>query len=177
MELALSSELPPVRLPNEYAWAPWQDTLLEDHSATLFQCFQEEIDAMVFPSLGNRQGCRLLMGEIRGKPGFLPEATWLLQGPTGFCGTVQGVRERKTLGAIQNLGIVGTHRRQGLGRALLLRSLQGFQRAGLQTVVLEVTASNEEAVRLYQQVGFRKRKTLYKAVDTSLAARPLISDL
>lgn len=170
MEVELPTALPPAELPAGYAWAPWQDTLLDEHSETLFQCFQKEIDSVVFPSLGSRHGCRVLMGEICGKSGFLPEATWLVQGPLGYCGTVQGVRERKGLGAIQNLGIVPTCRRCGLGRALLLRALHGFHQAGLNRVILEVTARNEEAVRLYQQLGFRKRKTVYKAVEVGATA-------
>ena len=53
------------------------------------------------------------MAEIAGKPGFLPEATWLVirsNNPIGrleYCGTVQGVRDERGVGAIQNLGVVG----------------------------------------------------------------------
>ena len=32
---------------------------------------------------------------------------------------------------------------------------------------LEVTAQNDGAVRLYRRLGFRRRKTLYKAVETA----------
>jgi ribosomal protein S18 acetylase RimI-like enzyme len=102
------------------------------------------------------------MSEISHKGGFLPEATWLLGCGTGYCGTVQGVRERSGLGAIQNLGVMAAHRGRGLGTALLLQALQGFRRAGLGRAFLEVTAQNEAAVRLYQRLGFRRRKTIYK---------------
>ena len=33
--------------------------------------------------------------------------------------------------------------------------------------ILEVTAQNEGALRMYQRLGFRRRKTLYKAVNMS----------
>jgi hypothetical protein len=169
MECALADSVPPA-LPAGYAVLPWQDTLLESHSAMLEHCFRNEIDAQVFPSLGCLEGCRLLMAEIRRKSGFLPEATLLLVGPEGSCGTVQGVAERGRVGAIQNIGIIPGHRGRGLGRALLLHALAGFRRAGMTQALLEVTARNEGAIRLYQSVGFRKRKTLYKAVDPSAAA-------
>jgi ribosomal protein S18 acetylase RimI-like enzyme len=68
-------------------------------------------------------------------------------------------------GAIQNIGIVPGHRGLGLGTALLLQSLHGFRASGAMQVYLEVTADNSRAVRLYQRLGFRKMKTLYKAVD------------
>src|SRR5438132_1147458 len=92
MEIDLLPFVEPI-LPQGYGWVPWEDALLERHAEVMFQSFQEQIDAMVFPSLGDRQGCSLLMNEIRRKSGFLPQATWLLLGPTGYCGTVQGVRD------------------------------------------------------------------------------------
>src|SRR5207248_4638326 len=93
-------------------------------------------------------------------------------GPTGFCGTVQGLRERGGVGAIQNLGITPALRGHGLGTALLLQALHGFRRAGLTRALLEVTAQNEGAIRLYRRLGFRRCKTLYKAVDTSHSFQP-----
>ena len=53
----------------------------------------------------------------------------------------------------------------GLGQALVRQALEGFYQAGLRRAYLEVTAENSSAVRLYRAVGFRRSKTLYKAVD------------
>jgi ribosomal protein S18 acetylase RimI-like enzyme len=164
MEIELPGPPPPA-LPPGYALRPWDDTLLDAHAAVKFACFIEEIDAVVFPSLGDRQGCLHLMQAIRRKAGFHAPATWLLEGPFGPCGTVQGLREPGGWGAIQNLGVVAAHRGRGLGEALLLRALAGFAQFGLHRAFLEVTAANDAAVRLYRRVGFRCRKTLYKAVE------------
>ncbi len=165
VDLDLIPAVPP--LPPEYAFVPWDEPLLESHAEVKFLCFQDEIDATVFPSLGSRSGCRCLMGEIRRKIGFLPQATWLLAYGDEYCGTVQGVAERGQLGAIQNLGIVPAHRGRGLGRALLLQAMHGFRQVGLPRAFLEVTAQNEAAVLLYRRLGFRSRKTVYKAVETA----------
>ena len=100
---------------------------------------------------------------------FTAAATWLIAWEGGYCGTVQGVRERNGMGAIQNLGVVAAHRGRGLGSALLLQALHGFRRAGLGRGFLEVTAQNDAAVRLYRRLGFRCRKTVYKAVDGAAA--------
>ena len=164
MEIALPGPPPPAPPPG-YRLLPWDDALLEAHAEVKFACFHEEVDALVFPSLGDRLGCVALMRAIRHKPGFHPAATWLVEGPAGPCGTVQGLRERGGWGAIQNLGVAPAHRGKGLGEALLLRALLGFAQAGLPRAFLEVTASNHAAVRLYRRVGFRCRKTLYKAVE------------
>jgi ribosomal protein S18 acetylase RimI-like enzyme len=164
MEIELYDAPPVPLLPEGYYWVPWDDMLLELHAEVLFCCFREEIDSVVFPSLGDRRGCSYLMNEIRRKYGFMPGATWLIGSPAGYCATVQGLRERSGLGAIQNVGVTPVHRGRGLGTALVLQALHGFRRAGLGRGFLEVTAQNDGAVRLYRQLGFRRRKTLYKAV-------------
>ncbi len=166
MEIDLDERLPLPGLPAGYAWLPWDRSLLEAHADVLFESFHREIDGVVFPSLSTRAGCIYLMSEICRKSGFTPEATWLLVGERGeIQGTVQGVRERNGMGAIQNLGIVPGCRGRGLGSALLLQALHGFRRTGLGRAFLEVTARNDGAVRLYRRLGFRRRKTIYKAVQ------------
>jgi ribosomal protein S18 acetylase RimI-like enzyme len=167
MEIDLSDLPPPDSLAEGYTWLGWNDSLLESHADVKARCFADEIDALVFPSLSSRDGCVHLMREIRRKQGFLADATWLIVHEGNCCATVQGIRERSGLGAIQNLGVTPAYRGRGLGRALLLKALYGFWRAGLGRAHLEVTAQNEAAVRLYRRVGFRCKKTLYRAVDTA----------
>jgi ribosomal protein S18 acetylase RimI-like enzyme len=164
-------EVPPLPpLPDGYRWIAWQESLLDVHAEMMFRSFHGETDALIFPSLGDRHGARILMQEIRKKPGFLPQATWLLASPGGYCGCIQGLWERSSLGAIQNLAVTPGHRGRGLGSALLNQALHGFIRAGLERAGLEVTAQNDCAVRLYERFGFRRRKTLYKAVETAPTA-------
>jgi GNAT superfamily N-acetyltransferase len=158
-------------LPEGYRLLPWDYGLLEIHAQTKYESFRDEIDANVFPCLGDQAGCLRLMTEISNKPGFLPEATWLSvyegdgPGRTDFCGTIQGVRDRNGMGAVQNLGITPPHRGRGVGTCLLFEALRGFRRAGLAQVFLEVTAENEDAIRLYHRLGFTTIKTVYKAAD------------
>ena len=165
MEVDLDGVLDAPALPPEFAWVGWEEFLLDQHAEVKYRCFRDEIDAQVFPCLGDRHGCQRLMREIRRKPGFLPAATWLIEAPDGYCATVQGVMDRGPIGAIQNLGVVPSYRGLGLGRALVRQALGGFYGAGLRRAYLEVTAENSGAVMLYREAGFRRAKTLYKAVD------------
>ena len=165
MEVDLDGAAAPPDLPGPFAWVPWDESLLDRHAEVKFLSFRDEIDACVFPCLGDRFGCQRLMREIRRKPGFLAAATWLIACPSGYVGTVQGVMDRGAIGAIQNLGVVPAFRGRGLGRALVRQALEGFYQAGLRRAYLEVTAENSGAVLLYRAVGFRRAKTLYKAVD------------
>jgi len=160
-------------VPGGYRLLPWDSTLLDAHAEVKFVSFRDEIDANLFPCFTDLAGCYRLMNEIVGKPGFLPEATWLAVfdgndgGVVEYCGTVQGLRDRSGLGAVQNLGIVPAHRGRGLGSALLLRALRGFRQAGLTRVFLEVTAENRGAIRLYQRAGFSVVKTVFKTAEVT----------
>src|SRR5947209_16959481 len=118
MEIDLYDAPPLPELASNYSWVPWDEELIGVHADVKFHCFHEEIDATVFPSLSSRPGCYNLMSEISHRSGFIPEATWLIAWSGGFCGTVQGIRERAGLGAIQNLGVTPMHRGRGLGSAL-----------------------------------------------------------
>jgi len=166
------------RLPSGFEFVPWNEALLDVHARTKFSAFRAEIDAVVFPCLGRLEGCRRLMREIRRKPGFLPEATWLVARrlparsqaaarftPLEWCGTIQGVIDRAGLGSIQNVGILPAARGLGLGSSLIGEALAGFRDAGVRRATLEVTAENTAAIRLYHRLGFRRIKTIYKSVE------------
>lgn len=163
-------------LPPGYRLVPWNEAVLDVHSRTKFRAFRDEIDSVVFPCLGSLDGCRRLMQDIRGKDGFLPLATWLVahgQSPEElqWCGTIQGVAYDGGVGMIQNIGIVPGHRGLGLGTCLIERALVGFRRHGMRRASLEVTADNIRAVRLYQRLGFRRTRTVYKVTEPRHAGR------
>jgi ribosomal protein S18 acetylase RimI-like enzyme len=174
MERDLVLPPPPVpALPPGCAWASWNDNLLDTHARVKHTCFCDEIDGIVFPNLSCLEGCLRLMHDIRQRPGFCAGATWLILRGGEPLGTVQGVSDKHGCGAIQNLGIVPSQRGSGLGTALLLQALHGFRRSGLERAMLEVTAQNAGAIRLYRRHGFRFRKTLYKMVEAASSTYPL----
>ncbi len=158
-------------LADEYFLLPWDRSQIDLHAEAKYESFRYEIDANVFPCLGDRDGCHRLMNEIANKQGFVPAATWLAyyQSPEmvepEYCGTIQGIQDRSGLGSIQNLGVTPLHRGRKLGVALMYQALSGFLTVGLRRAFLEVTARNEDAIRLYQRLGFRKVRTVYKASE------------
>ncbi len=168
--------VPDATLPEGYVWVAWHPSLSDAHAHVKFRSFRGELDTQVFPCLRDLPGCRKLMSDIASHDGFVPQATWLIRfignefhGPL-LCGTIQGLKRSRWLGAVQNVGVIPEHRGLGLGRALLLKALAGFEDARLQRVYLEVTASNDAAVQLYRQVGFRLLKTSYREVETPRTA-------
>jgi GNAT superfamily N-acetyltransferase len=150
----------------DYRLRPWSDDLIREHAEVKYHSFRDELDAVVFPCLGEFETCLRLMHEIRDRDGFVPEATWLAQyvgaglNRVESCGTIQAIRIGRARANIQNIGVTPLHRGRGIGAALA-----GLQHVGVRTVALEVTAVNESAVRLYRQIGFRSVKTVYKAIE------------
>ena len=179
MEIDLTGrDLTPGPTPGRYRFLTWNDSLLDAFARAKYLSFRRETDLDLFPCLAKFEGCQRLMAEIAKKPGFLPQATWLAICPPSFsthagrllyCGTVQGVRDPNEVGGIQNLGVAHDHRRCGLGTSLLLRSLAGFQQAGVRRVHLEVTSHNTSAIHLYRRIGFTHVRTIYKAVKAECA--------
>ena len=174
MQYDLREGIAPVgELPVGYELVPWSIEQLKSHAEAKYRSFRMELDSNVFPCLGDADGCLNLMKEISCRQGFLPSATWLVRyhnmdsGRIENIGTVQGIRDQIEVASIQNLGIVPAHRGLGLGSALLRQSLRGFQSAGMNFVTLEVTSHNTGAVRLYERIGFRIVRTVFKSIDIS----------
>jgi ribosomal protein S18 acetylase RimI-like enzyme len=160
----------PARLPAGYRLVAWSPELLEAHAEVKYLSFHDEVDAGIFPSLSTPDGCQQLMQGITSGTAFTPEATWLIEatdrdGRREPCATIQGIKLDHRFGSIQNVGVVPYHRGQGLGAALVTAALIGFQQVGLERAYLEVTVQNVGAVRLYQRLGFRRSKTIYKSVE------------
>jgi len=169
MELELAhAPVPLAVLPEGYYWGDWDEEDVDRHALVKHRSFRDEVDAEVFSSLSEYYGCVRLMREISQQDGFLGPATWLIvhRGDDGFpadCGTIQGISQSEQVGSIQNIGVVPEHRGIGLGRALVLKSLEGFMLARHKRVVLEVTAANRPAVELYRSLGFQVVKTMYRS--------------
>jgi GNAT superfamily N-acetyltransferase len=177
MEISVAGHgLPQAELPPGYHWVPWQMSLLARHATAKYHSFRDEIDSRVFPCLGDLAGCKRLMQEIVRQDTFLADATWLIHydgttwGESTDCGTIQGLAHSGYLGAVQNVGVAPPHRGLGLGRALVLKALHGFRRAGLDRVYLEVTGDNEPAVDLYRSIGFSIVRTMYKSIEPEVVS-------
>ena len=79
MQFDLRSGIPEVpELKSNFYLVPWESEVLECHADAKYLSFREELDANVFPCLGDADGCLRLMKEISCRQGFIPEATWLV---------------------------------------------------------------------------------------------------
>jgi len=148
---------------------PWHPDLLELHAEVKWLSFQDTVDASIFPNLSRLDGCHRLMQSIVGHEGFVPGATWLASIGKSYCGCVQGVKNARRTGMIQNLAVIDGCRGRGVGKALLAAALIGFRDAGLSFAQLEVSARNYRAVRLYHSAGFVAAKTFYRETQEEVS--------
>lgn len=78
----------------------------------------------------------------------------------GYCGIYLAADE----GEITNVAVSPMYRRQGIADALLKSLLEETKKRGTTRLILEVRASNEPAIRLYEKFGFKiqgVRKNFY----------------
>ena len=172
MRLDLTTALPDVvPLPPGLTWRAFDSSTVATHAQVKYEAFAGSLDSYVFACLAHREGCVRLMREIVSRREFVAGATWLIvqQDSASAVGTIQGLRMEdasgRAWGSIQNVGVVPSHRRRRLGAALLSRSAEGFRRLGLSQMKLEVTTDNDEAVSLYERLGFEIERVVYKAAD------------
>jgi ribosomal protein S18 acetylase RimI-like enzyme len=71
-----------------------------------------------------------------------------------LCGASLTSMVAEDSGHVTQICVAPATKGQGVGYELLRRSLGALAVAGAKTVSLTVTAANQDAVRLYQRVGF-----------------------
>ena len=100
----------------------------------------------------------------------LPEAFIIAEiggKPVGYimCKTEFGFSNFKKLGFVKkghvvSIAVVEEHRKKGIGNALVEESVNGVKLRNCDEFYLEVRCSNNEAVRLYEKLGFVIRQQL-----------------
>lgn len=86
----------------------------------------------------------------RGRPAWL-----VARAGNEIVGALVG-RVEDTVGRVEQLGVLASWRRRGVGEALLRRAFAGFARMGATDAELEVDSENETgATALYERVGMR----------------------
>lgn len=73
------------------------------------------------------------------------------------------VRQRTRTGYIGMLAVENTHRRSGIGSALVQRAIHRMQQLGCQSIRLETEVTNKAAISLYEnRLGFLREELLKK---------------
>ncbi len=82
-------------------------------------------------------------------------ATWVYKESDRIIGFINvDLHDVKNEAEIRTIGVMPSHRKQGIGKKLLSQALAYLQTQGMLSCRLTVVTHNESALRLYQELGF-----------------------
>ena len=79
---------------------------------------------------------------------------WLVEEREGVVAGYVGSQSVPPEADVMNVAVSPAYRRQGIGRALMEALITELSARGMESLTLEVRASNEAAIALYEALGF-----------------------
>jgi ribosomal protein S18 acetylase RimI-like enzyme len=142
---------------------PWRESHFDDSAKVVATSYRGHIDSQINDQYRSPAGARRFLSNIVEFPGcgaFFPAASYsAFDISTGLlCGISLASLVAENAGHVTQLCVAPTHRGVGLGGELLRRSLLAFAAHGCRSASLTVTAANEGALRLYERMGFVRRR-------------------
>jgi ribosomal protein S18 acetylase RimI-like enzyme len=161
--LAGAGDLRPVRVHSGILIEPWRESSQEDAARLISRSYQGHVDSDINDQYRSFAGARRFLTNIVQYPGcgtFYPLASYIATEESS--GRVVGVclasLVAEDVGHITQVCIAPELRGTGLGYELIRRSAVSLQERGCTRASLTVTASNENAVRLYERMGFHTQQ-------------------
>ena len=141
----------------------WREAHFDDSAKLLAGAYRGNIDSEINDQYRSPSGARRFLSNIVEFPGcgtFFPEASYAaFDASTGMlCGMSLASLVARDAGHVTQLCVAPSHRNAGLGGQLLRRSLLAFAAHDCRSASLTVTAANEAALRLYENMGFVRRR-------------------
>ena len=153
-----------------HRWAPlrtnaldldgWGERYQEDVAVLIANAYEGHVDAQINDQYRSVGGARRFLQNIVQYPGcgsFFGDASWLAwRRDTGrMCAASLASLVAQDAGHITQICVAPASRGQGIGREVLRHSLESLRAAGCRQASLTVTASNRNAIGLYESMGFR----------------------
>jgi ribosomal protein S18 acetylase RimI-like enzyme len=161
MEIALDKidTLPAVDISRWTTIDSWTERRQDDAAALIPQAYHGHIDSEINDQYRSPAGARRFLMNIVQFPGcgsfFAPASFVTLDPATGrVSGLCLASLVAPDVGHITQICVGRSLRGKGIGYELLRRSLVSLARHQCRKASLTVTASNEEAIRVYQRMGF-----------------------
>ena len=82
----------------------------------------------------------------------------------GWCQVSRNSRATESHCGTLGMGVVPTHRGQGIGKMLLSECLKRAEKSGLERIELEVFSDNRAAIHLYESFGFLREGERVKGI-------------
>lgn len=142
-----------------YSISPW-DTERQDNAAILIaNAYRNHVDSSINDQYRSYAGARRFLNNIVNYPGcgaFQQDSSFLaLNSDSEVAGLILGSLVAPECGHITQVCVGPETQGKRVGYELVRRSMRSFAEMGCAKTSLTVTASNTNAIRLYQNTGFR----------------------
>ena len=160
MDLARGISLPPGQAASRISVLGWHERYQEDVSRLIAAAYRGHVDSNINDQYRSVSGARKFLMNIIQYPGcgsFFQPASWIAwQQDTGqICGVSLASLVSPTTGHITQICVSPAVKGGGVGYELIRSSLRSLAEYGCTKTTLTVTSTNREAIRLYENVGFR----------------------
>lgn len=151
-------------LPSGLEMRRWQETDLAAASRLIAAAYHDHLDSHINEQYRTPSGSQRFLHNIVRFPGcgyFDADASRALvaRGSSELTGLLLCSRVREDVGHVTQVCVAQSHRGQGIGRLLLEDCARTLTRRNFTLLTLTVTASNRNAVSLYEWLGFRRTHT------------------
>lgn len=140
---------------------PWSEQRQDDTARLIAQSYQGHIDSLVNDQYRSFAGARRFLTNIVQYPGcgtFFAPASYAAFASHELRGISLASLVASDVGHVTQVCVAPSERSTGLGYELVRRSLIALAAHGCRSVSLTVTSANANAVRLYERMGFTKRR-------------------
>lgn len=168
MRLDMSAPLPPGRVRRSVYIERWSERCLEPAAQLIAIAYAGHVDSRINDQYRSPAGARRFLYNIVQYPGcgvfHRPASFAAFEAATGrMCGVCLASMVAPDCGHITQVCVTPWARGSGVGYELLRHSLNALALGGARRASLTVTASNSDAVALYERIGFRtiRRFTAY----------------
>ena len=147
----------------------WSDQYQEPAAQLIAAAYQGHVDSLINDQYRSVAGARRFLFNIVQYPGcgafFKPASVAAFDRLTGrICGICLASLVMPYCGHITQICVAPWVRGAGVGYELLRQSLTWLREAGCRKTSLTVTASNREAIKLYEDVGFTTTRKFFAYV-------------
>jgi ribosomal protein S18 acetylase RimI-like enzyme len=142
--------------------APWSSSHYQAAAELIHESYIGHIDARINDQYCSLHGSLRFLHNIVRFPGcgvFDPNESWVLRDGSNnsLVGIVLCSRVADDVAHITQLCVAPGRRGDGLGRLLLQHCKNHLALSGFAAITLTVTEANQQAVKLYQELGFFTR--------------------
>ncbi len=176
VDLRQAVRLPQARPSRAVLIDGWTERRQDDAASLIAAAYQGHIDAEINDQYRSPAGARKFLTNIIQYPGcgsFFQPASFVAmeQDSARMCGMCLSSLVHSDVGHITQVCVSKSVRAQGIGYELIRRSLESLARHGCRKASLTVTSTNQEAIALYERMGFRRARDFSAYVWSNFSAR------